>query len=294
MKFSYVILNYNTVNDTLKCVESIKKQMINKNDDFHITIVDNKSTDNSVCLLDSFFADDNNITIIKSNENLGFSRGNNLGYRYELENYSPDFLVMLNSDTIIKDYNFQDKIKEEYTKSKFGLMGPDVYNPNSKSHQSPIYLNTNFTYKFLLKNLVKNNLRYGVVLIDKISPKIFGKIREKKSQKRLNISKNYYENVCIHGSFMVFSKSYFSIFPEGLDERTFMYGEEDILCLLCKLNNLKIIYTPNIQIYHYEGQSAKKAFKHEISREYFKIKQMIRANKIIKDILVNNKGNKYD
>ncbi len=43
---------------------------------------------------------------------IGFSRANNKGYRYAVEKYNPDFIVMTNNDIIFKQREFIDKIVE--------------------------------------------------------------------------------------------------------------------------------------------------------------------------------------
>lgn len=91
MDLSIIIVNYNTKNLTLTCVDSIF--LHTSNIDFEVIVVDNSSTDGSVEAL----ASDERIVFIKSDTNLGFGKANNLGFQHAKGKY----LLFLNSDTLI-------------------------------------------------------------------------------------------------------------------------------------------------------------------------------------------------
>lgn len=91
MDISVIIVNYNTPQLTLQCVESIYKHTDNVS--FEIIVVDNCSADNSVELLSS----NKKIKLIRSAHNLGFGKANNLGYKYAKGKY----IFLLNSDTLL-------------------------------------------------------------------------------------------------------------------------------------------------------------------------------------------------
>lgn len=95
-KIAIILVNYNGEKYNEECICSILKSTY---DNYEIIIVDNASTDNSVKLLREKF--DENIKIIISNENLGFSGANNIGIKYALNN-GFDYVMLLNNDTIIE------------------------------------------------------------------------------------------------------------------------------------------------------------------------------------------------
>ena len=65
-----IILNYNTPRDTIKCIDSIKEK---SNENYHIYLVDNASTDGSSLEFIRLYENDNKISIISSSSNLGYS-----------------------------------------------------------------------------------------------------------------------------------------------------------------------------------------------------------------------------
>ena len=71
-----VILNYNSANDTLRCIRSIEEYT---NVSYKIYVVDGCSQDNSYEYLSKYFNEYKNVEIIKSDINGGYSYGNNIG-----------------------------------------------------------------------------------------------------------------------------------------------------------------------------------------------------------------------
>jgi hypothetical protein len=65
-----------------------------------VVVVDNASTDNSYEAICRLFGTKQNVRIIRNNENLGYARGNNVGYN----NSKGDIVVFLNVDTKVDQY----------------------------------------------------------------------------------------------------------------------------------------------------------------------------------------------
>ena len=93
MDLSIIIVNYNTLELTKACVDSVRSST--NGIDYEIIVVDNNSSDGS----QDFFATYGGITFIRSSENLGFGRANNLGFKHSIGRY----ILMLNSDTIVEN-----------------------------------------------------------------------------------------------------------------------------------------------------------------------------------------------
>ena len=113
-KTSIIILTYNNLNYTKKCIESIKKYT--KNKDYEIIVIDNNSTDNTKDYLKEL----KNIKVIYNKENLGFPKGCNQGI--QIADKENDILL-LNNDTIVTT-NWLDNLKIAlYSSDKIGATG---------------------------------------------------------------------------------------------------------------------------------------------------------------------------
>jgi len=108
---SIIIVNYNGKKWLKKVLDSLSCQTY-KN--FEIIFVDNKSIDESV----EFVAENYpKVNIIKSEKNLGFSGGNNLGIKVA----KGEYILLLNNDTWL-DNNFLEKIVTFYEKSNYDIV----------------------------------------------------------------------------------------------------------------------------------------------------------------------------
>lgn len=94
---SIILINYNGAKDTIECVESLSK-VTYKN--AKIIVVDNASTDTSLSVLKHYLQQDN-VIIVESPENNGFSAGNNLGIKRAQE-LGSDYMLILNNDTLVE------------------------------------------------------------------------------------------------------------------------------------------------------------------------------------------------
>ncbi len=90
-KVSVIIVNYNTLELTKNCIDSIFDKT--RNIKFEVILVDNGSTDGSK----EYFERDERITYIYSKENLVFGLSNNLGYTHA----TGEYMFLLNSDTYL-------------------------------------------------------------------------------------------------------------------------------------------------------------------------------------------------
>jgi len=89
-----ILLNYNRAEDTLSCVASLKRV---RYPNFRLLVVDNCSTDDSYARLNPLLS---GTEFIKTDENLGYTGGMNYAIKHLLP-YNPDFVLLLNNDTIV-------------------------------------------------------------------------------------------------------------------------------------------------------------------------------------------------
>lgn len=92
------------------------------------------------------------------------------------------------------------------------------------------------------------------------------------------------ENVQLHGCCLIFSKEYINQF-DGLNDKTFMYMEEDLLFMRISEYNLVSIYNPDITVLHNEQSSTKNAFKSKKRYRRYRYKESLKSSKICMDEL---------
>jgi len=113
-ELSIITVNYNGLNDTCALIDSIPF-----NEDMEVIVVDNGSIKNEASILQNRYP---HITAIRSNQNLGFAGGNNLGIKTAKGKY----LYLINNDTVFKDFNPQVLIKRLKSSQKIGMVCPKI------------------------------------------------------------------------------------------------------------------------------------------------------------------------
>lgn len=92
-----IILNWNGIDDTLNCLDSLQNQSYQ---DFTILVVDNGSTDDSKELLDKYQQKHaKNVEVIYNPKNFGFTGGVNTGIEWAL-NDDYKYIALFNNDAI--------------------------------------------------------------------------------------------------------------------------------------------------------------------------------------------------
>lgn len=275
-KIGFVILHYYTIEDTKKCVSSIQELI--DTDNYEIVIVDNASPNHTGEELKKMYDNHEKIHVILNKENLGFSKGNNVGFRYAKNELKCNYIAMINNDTYLLQDDFFTVIKEEYKYSHFGVMGPKIYLPGNKVNIVNDKLQSlKDLRKYRFKVYIKLMLNYlgleDFVLKNKKSKKKETSIDLEKINKRI-------ENVILHGCCLIFSPTYIEKF-EGIDERTFLYAEEDLLYIKVYTNQMIMVYNPKLKIFHNELSSTKASNGNNKRKNRFRYKNLIIANKIL-------------
>ncbi|MFC2082233.1 glycosyltransferase family 2 protein [Bacteroidota bacterium] len=115
-----VILNWNGLEDTLECLESLRN--INY-PNYKIIVVDNHSTGNDVELIKEKY--ENEISkLIVTEQNLGFSGGNNIGIDYSVES-GAEYILLLNNDTVV-EADFLTILVNEGKSDDIGIVSPMI------------------------------------------------------------------------------------------------------------------------------------------------------------------------
>lgn len=255
MNICFVVLNYKDHESTVNCVNSLLR--LKSHNDIHIIIVDNHSENESVAELNKAFARYENIVILENDENTGFARGHNLGYAYAKRRLNADVIICLNNDTYIKDEAFLEPLDALCEEGRFGVIGPDILDLNGK-HINPIRdaLFTRKQARYKALNFEREYLQACVPFLKGM----FGKyVKVRRSLGMKSVPKTKPErtvsriNVVLHGAAVIFMKKYIDMFDDAFYPGTFLYVEEDILCLRCKKYGVESLYCPEMRLIHVHG-----------------------------------------
>lgn len=119
-KVSIVLLNLNGYVDTSDCIQSLE-QIDYPN--YEIIVVDNGSSDGSGERVAIEFPA---VRMIVSENNLGFTGGNNLGTRHALER-GADYVLLLNNDTVVDPGFLSHMVDVAEHDPAIGLVGPKIF-----------------------------------------------------------------------------------------------------------------------------------------------------------------------
>ena len=248
----YIILHYNNIEETRACVRSVRA--MSGPEESALILVDNASPNGSGALLRDEFGREPGITVLMNPQNLGYSEGNNVGYRYAREHYDADFYTVCNNDILFPDPAWTAKILEEYAARPFDVLGPDIWNPRMGIHQSPL------GKKSPDRAAVTRTIRLNA-LADRFFP-LFWLLTGRKDAERLSHRKDsvpdYAEaqdSVPLMGACLVLSRDFIRRRETLFDPATFLYYEEYLLYNACMRGGLRVVYRPAIRVEHLEGAS---------------------------------------
>ena len=246
MLVSIVILNWNRKKDTLDCLESLGKTIV----DFKLEtiVVDNASTDGSSTEIRKFLKKmsfkRNNFRseILKNKDNLGFCEGNNLGIRHAL-NHGADYILLPNNDTLVDESTFGDLLRVALSRPKAGLLSPKIYFAPGYEFKKDIYKSSDMgrVIWYAGGNIDWDNV-YGTNHgVDEVDKGQFERVRET----------DFATGACMLIKRELLEK------VGTLDEKYFMYFEDSDLSHRARNAGYEVLYAPPARIWHKVSQSSK-------------------------------------
>jgi GT2 family glycosyltransferase len=296
--FTFVILHYQTDFDTISCVKSIKDNISYSS--YSIVVVDNGSTNNSGEIVRDTFKDEPNFFFIQNTKNLGFAKGNNVGYLYAKNNLKSDFIALINNDTYIKQSDFVERIVGMYNLEPFHLLGPDIISVKDGSHQNPrieTLHNPDVLRKFIRYHLILYffSLFNLDIKLEKLKKSLFPKSSLPssidKGEAELNLTKEQ-KGVKLHGSAIIYSPDFVRNYDYGFYPETFIYCEESILNYIAKQDKLVTVFYPFVTIFHTEDSATDSVFRKKYKKRQFYYKNFVRSSKVLLRLIMNAEKNK--
>ena len=219
MKLSVVIVSYNVCRYLEECLQSVEKAL--EGIEAEVFVVDNASTDDTLHVLPSLFP---KVQFIANEENLGFSRANNIAIRQA----TGEYVLLLNPDTNVGEDTLRGAISFMDEHPQAGATG------------------------VMMKNAMESRRAIPMPWVSAL--KMLG------FTQRYYMSHLPWDEPCrievISGAFFLVRRS--ALDHVGLlDEDFFMYGEDIDLSFRLLKAGYENWYLP-LPIIHYKGKSTRK------------------------------------
>jgi len=232
MDLSIIIVSYNTKPVLPDCLKSIYENSVDLN--FEVIVVDNASKDKTADEIAKLKYP--NFQFIQNNQNLGFSKANNIGVKKSKGKY----VLFLNPDTQIRKDTLLEMLKFMDETKTCGAATCKVELPNGKiddaSHRGfPTPWNS-FTHFSGIANIFPSSKIFNGYNLGNLDLEAVHEID------------------ALAGAFMLVRREA----GEDVgwwDEDYFFYGEDIDFCYMLKQKGWKIYYVPTVSILHLKGVS---------------------------------------
>ena len=225
MKLSIVIVSYNVCRFVAQCLDSVQKASSDL--DVEVFVVDNASSDDTVSYVSQHYPW---VKLIANEENLGFSRANNIAIRQA----QGDYVLLLNPDTIVAESTLRECVAFMDVHPQAGGLGVRMHNADgSLAPESRRAIPSPWVSMLKMLGFTK---RYYMSHLSWDEP---GRIE------------------VVSGAFFMIRKT--ALDEVGLlDEDFFMYGEDIDLSYRLLKGGWENWYHPS-DIVHFKGESTQKS-----------------------------------
>jgi GT2 family glycosyltransferase len=258
-KVAIIVLNYNSWQDTAKCVSLCLRQDY---PDFLVIVVDNGSSDGSIEKLEEAwragiaikywaqyakgeaetggteakereldkYGAGEKLVLIRNDRNLGYSAGNNVGIRYAVERKA-DAVLIVNPDVVLEDDDvIALMVTTLFEADDIEAVGPRVIDMQGQL-ENPLYEPT-FLGEFLLP------------YVGLIRDALWKRTVQEMNRQVVPIKVSKIVGCCI------LLKTTFLKEINFLDDNIFLYCEEAILAAQIEARGKKIFFEPRVKVRH--------------------------------------------
>ena len=231
-KLSIVIVNYKTPHLVIDAIESFNMLMKS----VRLFVVDNASNDKSVSDITNYLTASglsSRASVIRSDQNSGFSAGNNIGIK-ECES---EFVLLLNSDTIVRPDALEELVKTLVRNPDKGIASPRLEWPDGSPQESC------FRYHRPVSELIRSAATKPITQLFKsyeVPQRVSDDISypEWTSFACVLIRRQVFEDIGL------------------LDEGFFMYFEDVDFCKRAAQKGWGIVHNPAARVVHLRGGSS--------------------------------------
>lgn len=130
---SIIIVHFNDQKTTFNCLNSLTKLKKPVGFKFNVIIVDNGSQ--KLLKLPARFSLEKFI-LIRSDANLGFTGGNNMGIHQAIESFNSQFIWLVNNDTTFDSHCLSQLLEAAELHPEWGMISPKIYfSPGKEFHK---------------------------------------------------------------------------------------------------------------------------------------------------------------
>jgi len=227
-----IVVNWNGIEDTVECIESLLNMTFQR---FKIFLIDNGSKNQEGDRLKKIYSDNTNILVYINFHNLGFAAAHNKLWFDTISNLNTPYIALLNNDTIV-DENWLENLLKFADFNKIDIVSSKMIDYSNRQ---------------LMDNAGHKILNTGEIL-----PIGSNKPIEKYNKPIENIGAC--AGACLYRTSMIRHIGFFDLY--------FNTGYEDAeFGLRAFVAGYKCKYNPKAIIYHKRGKSIKKIFNLEYS-----------------------------
>lgn len=228
-----IILNYNDADTVITLADTVCSYSCLT----AVVVADNSSTDGSFDKLNKYYESNDSVDVIRTPENRGYATGNNFGVRFAEGKYNPDYIFIANPDIAVEEDTLKQMLSVLEKNDEYAVLAP-IVKEGYNVWKLPGYVGMIESLFLIWFNLDKRAIK-------------------KRLLKRT-------DEVCTVGAvegsfFLIRRKDYDAV--DGLDERTFLYAEENILARRLQAVEKKVGVCPTLFYHHYHSVSIKKEYK---------------------------------
>jgi GT2 family glycosyltransferase len=186
---------------------------------------------------------DKKLILINNDKNYGFAEGNNIGIRYSLKTLNPQYVLLLNNDTVVEKHFLTEMVKTGESDNKIAVIGSKTYYYNFNGRDDVLW-SVGGTV-----DLSRYPGYHDLVLNDN----------------QLPIKTSKIDVDWISGAVMLIKTQ---MMPLKLLNSEFFFGCEDVdLCIEMKNKGFKMVTNLEAVVWHKAGASKSKVKFRGISKE---------------------------
>ncbi len=176
---------------------------------------------------------DRRMILIKNKDNYGFAGGNNIGIKFALSVLNPDYVLLLNNDTVVDKRFLDELVKVAESDEKIGIVGPKIYYYEYNGRSDVIWFTGGRIHRWWI--WIYNKDKAGI-----------------QDSNKETLSKNV---EWVSGAALMMNTRYFKTLNSN-----YFFGNEDVeLGINAQQKGLRVIYVPTSRVWHKVGVSRKKA-----------------------------------